>query len=246
VSKEVRVFNLKLSTRNMSETIRWIKNRIKINKGAIIYCCTLNEARMHDNYVLVKKIINEADLRTADGMPLVWGLRLKTGIGERVYGPDLMKNIFINDKTKVIKHFFLGGTNDTLVKIKKRLVSEYKYKQVNIGYFSPQFKQKFSQSDYLNFKQIIKTFNPDIVWVGMGSEKQLIVTDQLSKMVNRVVWITVGAAFDYLAGTKKQCPKLIRNMGLEWLYRWLMEPRRLTNRYWKVLRFIISRNINKK
>ena len=229
----------------MSESVGWIKNRVKTKKGATIYCCTLNEARMYSDNNTTKKIIDEADLRTADGMPLVWGIRLKTGSGERVYGPDLMKNIFINDKARELKHFFLGSTSKDLEKIQTRLVKEYRYNPKSIEIYSPNFKQKFSEHDYQNFEKAINKFKPDIVWIGMGAEKQLIVANKLSKMIKKTVWITVGAAFGYLAGTKKQCPKPIRNIGLEWLYRWLMEPRRLTNRYWKVLHFI-SRNINKK
>jgi len=241
MSKEVRVFNLKLSTRSMNESIGWIKSRIKTKKGGLVFCCTLNEARMYNENFLIEKIIDEADLRTSDGMPLVWGLRLKTGTGERVYGPDLMINIFNSDKAKKLKHFFLGSTVKNLKNIQNRLVKEYRYKPKSIEFYSPEFKQKFNAHDYQSIEKVVKKFKPDIVWVGMGAEKQLIIANKLSKTIKETVWITVGAAFDYLAGTKKQCPILIRSIGFEWLYRWILEPKRLTKRYFKILQFLYSR-----
>ncbi len=226
----------------MGESVWWIKNRVETKKGAVVYCATLNEAKMYKDDDKIKKMLDEADLITADGMPLVWGIRLKTGMGERVYGPDLMKKIFMDDKDRRWKHFFLGSTRENLEKIRVRLVGEYGYKSKNIGSYSPEFKRRFNQDNYKKIKKIIEKFKPDIVWVGMGAEKQIVVANRLNKMIKGVVWITVGAAFDFLAGSKKQCPKLIRSLGFEWLFRLINEPGRLGKRYWKVFYFV-GRNI---
>ena len=234
----VKLFNLEISTRSMSDTIHSIKNRTKIKKGTVVFCCTLNEARMYSEDNQVKRIIDSANLRTPDGMPLVWGMRFKIGHGKRVYGPDLMENIFLQDKDKQLRHFFLGSTTENLTKIREKLINEYEYKSKNLGLHSPKFKSKLNQRDYSQLQKIIKQFNPDIVWVGMGSRKQLVVANQLSKRVQGVTWITVGAAFDFFAKTKRQAPKFIRNLGAEWLFRWIMEPRRLTRRYYNILQFL--------
>jgi N-acetylglucosaminyldiphosphoundecaprenol N-acetyl-beta-D-mannosaminyltransferase len=77
-------------------------------------------------------------------------------------------------------------------------------------------------------------------------EKQILLADKLKKRLDSGVILTVGAAFDFLAGIKKQCPVVIRNIGGEWLFRWLSEPRRLSKRYFKILKFYISQGLKNK
>ena len=69
------------------------------------------------------------------------------------------------------------------------------------------------------------------------------VADDLKKRLPDKVYVTVGAAFDFLSGNKKQAPKWLRNMGGEWLFRLLCEPIRLGKRYLKIIEFLVNRTV---
>jgi len=102
-------------------------------------------------------------------------------------------------------------------------------------------KERFDREDYKNLLEKINKTNGKIVWLGLGAKKQIEVANELKKRGIKKVIITVGAAFDYLSGNKKQAPKILRNSGLEWLYRLLTEPKRLWPRYSQIIKFLINK-----
>ncbi|HLD83149.1 MAG TPA: WecB/TagA/CpsF family glycosyltransferase, partial [Candidatus Omnitrophota bacterium] len=79
--------------------------------------------------------------------------------------------------------------------------------------------------------EMINSAGPDILWVGLGSPKQDIWMYEHKARINAPVMIGVGAAFDFVAGTKKQAPKWMQRSGFEWLFRLSIEPKRLFKRY---------------
>jgi N-acetylglucosaminyldiphosphoundecaprenol N-acetyl-beta-D-mannosaminyltransferase len=212
--KKIDLFGLRVSMMDLEETGRWIINN---KKGAKIYCCTLNEMMMAAENKRFKKMLSGGTILTADGMPLVWEMRRKTGKGERVYGPDLMRKIQ-NYKAKQI---FIGDEKNK------------KYFEKLGEYIVLPYKKRFEKVDYLIMAEKIKQSRAKIIWIGLGGEKQVEVADNLAKKIPEKIYITVGAAFDFLSGNKKQAPKWMQKSGLEWLYRLANEPKRLGKRYWK-------------
>jgi N-acetylglucosaminyldiphosphoundecaprenol N-acetyl-beta-D-mannosaminyltransferase len=238
--KMVNILGLPISSLGFSETVGWIRQRVKSKTGVRIYCSNLNEVILARERREIKEVLLRASLLTADGMPLVWLMRKKIGYGERVYGPDLLEGVLMSDEKKEIKHFFIGSTVDNLKKIESRICSNFGYLKNNLGFYSPPFMERFDRKEINIIATKIRDFKPGIVWIGMGAEKQTLLADKLSRKIDGIVWIAVGAAFDFLAGTKKQCPRLIREFGGEWLFRWIMEPRRLTKRYWRIIKFVLG------
>lgn len=82
---------------------------------------------------------------------------------------------------------------------------------------------------------MINDAKPDIVWVGLSTPKQEYWMAEHLGRIEAPVMIGVGAAFDFLAGTKRQAPAWMQKRGLEWLFRLLSEPRRLWRRYGKIV-----------
>jgi len=117
----------------------------------------------------------------------------------------------------------------------------------NQGYFSKlgkylvlPYKDKFDENDYKRIVEEIRKSKTKVVWIGLGQRKQIIAADELKKRLPDRIYVTVGAAFDFLSGNKKQAPKWLRNMGGEWLFRWLSEPKRLTKRYLGIMGFLVK------
>lgn len=221
--KRINLAGLPISTLTFDETIKKIID--KIGSSFFIYCCTLNEIMMATEDIFFRTRLKSGDLLTPDGMPLVWYLKWKTGKGERVYGPDLMRSILQKDK---VRHFFVGDKKNKkfFSKIGKYLVLPY--------------KNEFNDDDYEFVLSKINKSKADLVWIGLGSKKQIMMASELKKKGLKKVVITVGAAFDFLSGIKMQAPKIIRMSGLEWIFRLINEPARLSGRYFKIILFLLS------
>ncbi len=176
-----------------------------------------------------KDIVNSADIVTPDGMPLVWSLRIfGAKNAQRVTGPDLTLNLCQKAQELGIPVGFYGGTPDTLDLLVVNL--REKYPSLNIVYtFSPPFRPLTSQEDQKVIEDI-KNSEVKILFVGLGCPKQERWAGEHLNTITAVM-VTIGAAFNYIAGTKKQAPGWMQKIGCEWLFRFIHEPRRLWKRY---------------
>jgi N-acetylglucosaminyldiphosphoundecaprenol N-acetyl-beta-D-mannosaminyltransferase len=173
---------------------------------------------------------NLADMVIADGMPIVWLQRLAGHRdAQRVYGPDLMLAICDASSHLPIKHFFWGGLPGVAESLAKTLQKYFLGLQV-AGAYSPPIADLGIQPD----KSVLTRLNESgaqIIWVGLGSPKQDLWMKLYRPYLEAPVLIGVGAAFDFLSGNKRQAPRFLQRLGLEWLYRLCQEPRRLWKRY---------------
>ncbi len=188
---------------------------------------TIVECQENKDY---KKIINNANMVTPDGMPLVWYGRWKGNkIIRRTYGPDLMLTLCEAGQKTGVRHYFYGGTEKTLDLLKEKLRQKFPDIKV-VGQHAPPFRSLTLQEDD-SIVEEINRLNPDIVWVGLGSPKQDFWMEYHRNKIQAPVMIAVGAAFNFLSGVVPQAPKWMQNRGLEWIFRLCSEPRRLWKRY---------------
>ena len=178
----------------------------------------------------IREAHQHASIVVPDGMPLVWLGRLLgfSSIG-RVYGPDLMASIFSRQELRQLRHYFYGSTPVVVERLTTTITS--RFGEFNfVGAHSPPIRPAGFEEDTLVLSQISQ-LNPHIVWVGLSTPKQEIwLYDHMHK-IGSGVGIGVGAAFDLLAGATLQAPRWIQRLGLEWLFRLAVEPRRLFRRY---------------
>ena len=178
----------------------------------------------------LRNILNEAGLVTPDGMPLVWFSHLlRNTHAERVYGPDLMRALTAASATRGYRQFYYGGPPGLAEKLKGAM--ERSNPGLNIvGTLSPPFRELTPEEDDAIVADI-NAARPDIVWIGLSTPKQEFSMASHRGRISAPVIIGVGAAFDFLAGTKRQAPRWMQRSGLEWLFRLATEPRRLWRRY---------------
>jgi len=210
-----------------SQTIgSWIQNRVK-TYVCIAPVATIVECQYDEKY---RQIINNSGMTTPDGMPLVWlGKMNGRNDVQRTYGPDLLKKMCDYGLSKGLCHYFYGATDQTNMLLIDKLKKDYS--NLNIaGTYSPPMNDDGTGEDQVIIDQI-NNLNVDILWVGLGSPKQDYWMAQHRDKLNVPVIIGVGAAFDFIAGTKKQAPRWMRSSGLEWLFRLCCEPKRLWKRY---------------
>jgi len=226
----VDLLGIGISPINLDDAVatieRWIGDRRR-NYVCVTGVHGVMESRRDQR---LRRIHNEAGMVTPDGMPLVWVLRLfgerRT---ERVYGPDLMRKMTAVSSMRGYRQFYYGGAEGVADKLKQVLVNDYPDLPV-AGVLCPPFRELTAEED----RAIVDAINaarPHIVWVGLSTPKQELWIARHLGRIEAPVMVGVGAAFDFLAGTKCQAPRWMQRSGLEWLFRLCSEPRRLWRRY---------------
>lgn len=225
----VNILGVAVTAQTMGDAVaaigRWIEQR------ASAYVCVttahvLVESQRHPS---LKATLNAADMVTTDGMPLVWLCRSAGHAAERVYGPDLMLELCARSGSEGWRHFLYGGTDQSLERLRARLTARFPGLCI-VGSDAPPFRPLTDLEDTAAVERINAAV-PDILWVGLGGGKQDLWIAEHRGRIAAPVMIGVGAAFDFLAGSKRQAPRWMQHNGLEWLFRLAMEPRRLWRRY---------------
>jgi N-acetylglucosaminyldiphosphoundecaprenol N-acetyl-beta-D-mannosaminyltransferase len=173
-----------------------------------------------------------------DGMPVAWVGRRAYGLRAeqwpRVYGPDVMEAVL----ERGLSHYLLGGSPQTLEALQEVIAQRWPQATV-AGAESPPFRP-LTPAERQEQDARIAASGADLVWVGLGTPKQDWEAARITASTGTTT-LAVGAAFDFIAGTKPQAPQWMQQAGLEWAFRLGSEPRRLARRYlWGNPRFLLA------
>ncbi|MCD2448887.1 WecB/TagA/CpsF family glycosyltransferase [Methylicorpusculum oleiharenae] len=165
-----------------------------------------------------------------DELPLVWYANCvhNANLKDRICGPELMLRCLDEGRSKGWRHFFLGGKDAVLIDLVSKMRERFPDVEI-VGWHSPPFKALSEQED-ADLVEMIKSLQPDFLWVGLGAPKQEKWIAAHLARVNVPVQVGVGAAFDFHSGHVKRSPVWTQKTGLEWVYRKLQD-RRLIKRY---------------
>jgi N-acetylglucosaminyldiphosphoundecaprenol N-acetyl-beta-D-mannosaminyltransferase len=224
-----RLLDVRVDATSYADATRRIVEWARRERSCYVCCAAVNnimEARRAADYKLV---MDQADLVTTDGMPLVWMLRaLGVEDASRVYGPDLTPMVLEAATEAGLPVGFYGGSESTL----KRLLTlvQQRFPGLRIAFAeAPPFRAPTEEEDACTI-ETIRDSGTRILFVGLGSPKQ---DRWMHAHKGRVQapMLGVGAAFDFLAGAKPQAPRWMQSSGLEWAFRLASEPGRLWRRY---------------
>ena len=183
--------------------------------------------------VLFSEALQKGDVLIPDGISIVKACRFlnaKSQPKERIAGWDLF--VYEMEKLNRVggKVMFLGSSDAVLNLIRQRVAE--KYPKIEVDTYSPPYKPEFSDEDNEAMISAINHANPDVLWIGMTAPKQeKWAYTHLDRLDVHCHIGTIGAVFDFFAGTVKRAPERWQRAGLEWLYRLLSEPRRMWRRY---------------
>lgn len=168
------------------------------------------------------KILNSSDLNIPDGIGVIIASKiLNSPLKQRVAGYDLVQNLFNSMRLKNKTVFFLGASDDVILKAKQNMEKKYRgLKVVGIhnGYFD-------NSLDNIIIEQI-NSLSPDLLLVGLGSPKQEKWIFQNKDKLKTKLIIGVGGSFDVMSGNIKRAPEIFIKLNLEWFYRLLVQPSR--------------------
>jgi N-acetylglucosaminyldiphosphoundecaprenol N-acetyl-beta-D-mannosaminyltransferase len=186
------------------------------------YC----EAKKDEKF---RQALQNSDWLLPDGIGIVWAARMINGQKiHKIAGFDvflhLMKHLNVNNGAC----FFLGASQQTLALIKERCSKEFP--NVVVNSYSPPYKTKFTYTDNKEMVSRVNNCSPDVLFVGMTAPKQEKWVYEYKDQLNARTICSIGAVFDFYAGTVTRPSQFWIKLGLEWLPRFLKEPRRLAQR----------------
>jgi len=162
-----------------------------------------------------------------DSAPLAKIVKLSIPDFQQIRGSDLLRTILKNDQGNV-NHFFIVPNDNVYTAIRRYAIKENN--KINIcGSLVPEFSNDFSRF-YKSWATEIKKVGADYIWIGLGSPKQDQIASDLSKLTGTLC-IAVGAAIEFVSGEKKEAPKILQSLYLEWFFRLCSDPKRLLKRY---------------
>ena len=195
------------------------------------YVCVANVHSCIETYqdASFAQVVNQADIVTPDGMPLVKAIAWLYDIKQdKVSGPDLMPVLLQASEKQELKVYFYGSTDEVLGKLKD--FCRVNYPKLSIaGMYSPPFRVLTEAEKQMEI-QNINNSEANIVFVALGCPKQERWMADMKGKINAVM-VGVGGAFPMLVGVQKRAPLWMQKNSLEWFYRLAQEPRRLFKRY---------------
>ena len=183
--------------------------------------------------VLFAEALQNGDYLIPDGASIVkacrW-LNAKSQPKERIAGWDLFQTEMERLNAKSGKCLFVGSSEKVLAQIRERAAKDYP--NIMVETYSPPYKPQFTEEDNRAIVNAINAARPDLLWIGMTAPKQEKWTYRHWTALDIQCHVgTIGAVFDFYAGTVRRAPLWMQNHSLEWLYRLIKEPRRMWRRY---------------
>lgn len=227
-TKTFDVLGIPIAVMSMDEAVRLVLAAPGHGYRLSVHFATVHSiTAAHDHDELRRSLL--AGLVLPDGMPLVWLGRRRHRDVERICGPDFMPALVAAGVKHSRSHYFVGSTPSVVAQLVRTLSARFPGVDIR-GWVCPPYG---SWSDEQNAEYVarINRADPDYVWVGLGTPKQDIWILRNRPQIKAAAMLGVGAAFDFLAGTKRRAPQWMQASGLEWAFRLMSEPQRLAARY---------------
>lgn len=224
---EIHSFEIKIHTLSKDEFVQYIEKSISFGNKLVqsgVNASSIVELKHNKELV---KAYNNADLVNIDGMSIVWALRLLGfNVRERVACPDLANGVMEMAQLRSYKIFLFGAEEKSI----KAAVENLKrtYPSLIIAGFRNGF---YRQDEEEQIVKMINTSQAEILFMGMPSPRKEFFVEKYNSQLNVKYILGVGGFFDILAGSINRAPLWMQNLGLEWFYRFLQEPKRLSKRY---------------
>ena len=175
-----------------------------------------------------RRIIEEADLISADGQPVIWAARL-LGVRTRgrVAGVDLMQSLVTRSEQRGWRVYFLGAREAVLTK----MVAQYRARFPGLQIAGYRHGYWESADEERAIAEQVRAAKPDLLFIGVSSPKKEIFAHRNAGAMGVPFIMGVGGSFDVIAGVTRRAPVWMQRGGLEWFWRFLQEPRRMWRRY---------------
>ena len=227
----VELCGMALASVHSQQLIDHMFESLRQGRGGWLVTANLDFLRRFVHDASARDIYAGADLRVADGMPLVWASHLQgTPLPERVAGSSLLIPLCQHAARETRSVYLLGGDPGVAEIAAQRLGEAAPGLRV-AGQMAPRLSAEVTEAELRPIGAALLAARPDIVFVAFGSPKQERVIAGLRALLPEAWWMGVGISFSFIAGHVSRAPLLLQNLGLEWAHRLAQEPERLLRRY---------------
>lgn len=229
----IRFLNMFIDNLSMSEAVDEIDRLASIDGNAYVVTPNLDIIVNAEKDKEFQEVCRNASLSLADGKPLIWISKLLgTPIKEKVSGSDLFPLVCERAAQKGYSIFILGAAEGVADKAAQRLRKKYLGLKI-VGTYSPPLGFEKNHEEISHIIEMINSTDATILAVALGAPKGEKVIYQIKDQICAHVSLQIGATIDFIAGKVKRAPRWMSNIGLEWFYRILQDPKRLVKRYTK-------------
>lgn len=220
-------FNNLTTAEVLSELCRLIPER----RSAAVVELNVDVMMKIESDPALKHMVELSDLSLIDGKPLVWIMRSRgVTVKEKISGSDLMPQVCQMAADKGFSVFILGGKEEVAQKAQQNMRSLYPTLDLR-GTYSPPLGFENDPAECQKIVQLLNEKDPDILFLCLGCPKQEKWWLANHEKLHLGVCLCAGASVDFMAGEVKRAPCWMSEHGLEWFFRFLMEPQRLFKRY---------------
>ena len=188
--------------------------------GGYVCLCNVHVLTLALRNADLHAALTHAWKRYPDGAPVAW-LQRRAGraTAHRIGGPDLMPRVIDLGRERGLRHYLLGSTDEVLSEVHTAVEAAYPGAEV-VGRHSP----PFDGTGHREALDAIRAARPDVVWCALGAPKQEVWMHRSAPLLPGILLVGVGAAFDFIAGSRTRAPKWMQHTGFEWLHRLASEP----------------------
>ncbi|RLD74695.1 MAG: glycosyltransferase [Bacteroidetes bacterium] len=204
-------------------------NHLDIDKKHVISTINPHSYVVAEKDRLFKEALMSSDVLLPDGIGIIYASKIlvKRKI-KRITGADIHHFLLKQMNSKSGKVFYMGSSERILRLISHRLKSDYTH--ISCSYYAPPFTSELSEEENNMILASINSFQPDVLFVGMTAPKQEKWVYKNKNQIEAGIICSIGAVFDFYAGTIKRPPNWMISLKLEWLGRLLKEPKRMWKR----------------
>ena len=232
VHQKSPILGVRIDRMSLDAAVRESRAAIQRQRPPLTFACanphSLSVAQEDTHF---RNALNSTDIVVVDGIGLSVMARLaRVPVGPRITGPDFFQALMrASEHSGGARVFFFGSTPQVLDRLSRRFKEEYP--QLTLcGTLSPPFGA-WSAEENTAMVSKINAAKPDVLWVGMTAPKQEKWVMDHRAALSVPVTGSIGAVFDFFAGTQPRAPAWVRGLGMEWVFRLMSEPRRLWRRY---------------
>ena len=224
----LKILNTNIHNLSMDETISIVEETIEKNQQIHHVVVNAGKIVQMQKDKQLRESVNNSDIINADGQAVIWASKiLNKPLKERVAGIDLMQNL-VELAYKKNHKIFLFGAKDEVVKKVVSIYTEKYGKEIIAGFRNGYYIKK----EEIEIARQIASSGANMLFVAITSPKKENFLYNYKKELNNVNFIMgVGGSFDVIAGVTKRAPLWMQNIGMEWFYRFLQEPKRMWKRY---------------
>ncbi len=214
---------------SFSQALSAVEQLVEAGQGGYVFTPNIDHVVTADSHPAFAEAYQRANLSFADGMPIVWASRLLgTPLPERVAGSDLVGPLLQLAGQKKWRVAFFGGGPQ--VAEKAAAIASEKWGTHVVSTAAPLVNVS-DDAQVAAIASELAAARPQLILLALGAPKQELLIARIAEQVKPAVLLGIGASLDFIAGTVKRAPALMRKTGFEWLYRLAQEPRRLWRRY---------------